>query len=368
MAVSNHPGGWLVGQLMLLMGLAASAMAQPAAPPGPGLQWQKLNTVAYPGKQDDIFFIDSRQGWYVNGGGHIYKTSDGGQHWELAFQQPGTFFRCIAFIDSLTGFVGNVGTDYFPNVKDTIPLYKTTDGGRSWQPVVYKGPYVKGLCAIDIVKEQYINHGQLDYKYHIYAVGRVGSPANMMVSHDGGNSFQSWSLQADCKMLFDIKMFNTREGVVCAASSENVAESNALILYTADGGNTWQKRYQSSRPFETTWKASFPSRQVGYVTIQSYNPDPQVKQQRVAKTTDGGRTWTEINLVEDAAARQFGIGFINEQHGFVGTMNSGYETRDGGRTWQRINLGRACNKIRIQTDANGQLYGYAIGVDVFKLQ
>lgn len=190
----------------------------------------------------------------------------------------------------------------------------------------------------------------------------------MMVSHDGGNSFESRSLQADCKMLFDITMFNTREGFVCAASSDNVAESNALILYTADGGKTWEKRYQSNRPFETTWKASFPSRQVGYVTIQSYNPDPQVKQQRVAKTTDGGRTWTEINLVEDAAARQFGIGFITEQHGFVGTMNSGYETRDGGHTWQRINLGRACNKIRIQTDTNGQLYGYAIGVDVFKLQ
>ena len=124
--------------------------------------------------------------------------------------------------------------------------------------------------------------------------------------------------------------------------------------------------YQSNRPFETTWKVSFPNEKVGFVTIQSYNPDPNVKQQRVAKTTDGGETWTEINLVEDAGAREFGIGFVDEKHGFVGTMNSGYETKDGGQSWSPIKLGMACNKIRIHKDANGKVFGYAIGVDVMK--
>lgn len=111
-------------------------------------------------------------------------------------------------MDSLVGFAGTVGTDYFPNVTDSIPLYGTKDGGKTWKPVEYKGPYVKGLCAIDIVKEQYINHGKIDYKIHIYAVGRVGSPANMLVSHDGGLTWASNSMNNDCKMLFDIKMFD----------------------------------------------------------------------------------------------------------------------------------------------------------------
>jgi hypothetical protein len=70
--------------------------------------------------------------------------------------------------------------------------------------------------------------------------------------------------------------------------------------------------------------------------------------------------------VEDAGAREFGIGFIDENHGFVGTMNSGYETKDGGLTWTPINLGMACNKIRIYRDPNGKIYGYAIGVEVMK--
>ena len=103
---------------------------------------------------------------------------------------------------------------------------------------------------------------------------------------------------------------------------------------------------------------------VGYATIQSY--DPANVQQRIAKTVDGGMTWTEINLCQDAVAREFGIGFIDADHGFVGTMNSGYETRDGGSTWIKVDLGRACNKIRFYRDKSDKVYGYAIGVDVMK--
>lgn len=329
--------------------------------------WKKQTTVAYPGKQDDICFINENTGWYCNGQGKIYKTNNGGENWTMVYEKPGTFFRCIGFIDSLRGFAGNVGTDYFPNVKDTIPLYMTTDGGSSWQPVNYTGPYVKGLCAIDIVKEQFINRGNIDYRYHIYGVGRVGTPANMMVSNDDGKTFTSWSMNNDCKMLFDIKMFNTKEGFVCAATDADITQSNALILYTKDGGKTWEKRYQSERPFETTWKVSFPTRKVGYVTIQSYNPDTTVKQQHVAKTTDGGKTWKELDLCVNAQAREFGIGFVNENVGFVGTMTSGFQTTDGGATWTKADIGRATNKIRVY-DSKEAFHLHAIGVSVFQLE
>ncbi len=115
--------------------------------------WKKLETEAYPGKQDDITFVDENTGWYVNGYGKIFNTTDGGQTWNKQVEQKGSFFRTIAFVDKNTGFAGTVGTDYFPNVTDTIPLYQTKDAGKTWSPVSYKGPYVKGLCALDIVKE-----------------------------------------------------------------------------------------------------------------------------------------------------------------------------------------------------------------------
>lgn len=356
-----YPRYFFLGSLALLVMFSNISFAQNS-------EWKKLSTEPYPGKQDDIAFVNEKTGWYVNGYGKIYHTKDGGENWEKQVEKKGSFFRAVGFINENRGFVGTVGTDYFPNVSDTIPLYETSDGGLTWKPVVYKGPYVKGICAIDIVSEQYINHGEIDYKHHIFAVGRVGSPANIMISHDGGETWSSKSLDSSAKMLFDIKMFNRNEGIACAASSANISESNALILKTGDGGKTWRKVYQSERPFETTWKASFPTKDVGYVTIQSYNPDPTVTQQRIAKTMDGGETWEELNLVEDPKAREFGIGFIDENTGFVGTVNSGFKTTDGGASWVKMDLGRACNKIRIYQNELGEKYGYAIGVDVFKLQ
>ncbi len=276
-------------------------------------KWQKLDTVAYRGKQDDIFFLNADLGWYVNGGGKIYKTMDGGQTWVEKLSQPGTFFRTVGFVNEKMGFAGNIGTDYFPGVTDTTPLYMTDDGGDTWRAVSsIDGPTVKGLCAIDVLHTQFINSGVLDSRTVIHAGGCVGGPAFLLRSMDGGKSWKSQDVSAHTKMILDIKFFNENRGFIMGASDTDTEKSNALIIATQDGGATWKKVYQSNRPFEITWKASFPTRDTGYVTIQNYNPDKTNTLRHVAKTTDGGATWSEIPLVNDHAVRQFGIGFADE--------------------------------------------------------
>jgi len=351
-----------IAYVVCVMFLCNVSLAQPT------YNWEKLNTETYKGKQDDIFFVNENIGWYINGFGKIYHTTDGGQIWKLQLEKKGTFFRCVAFIDSLHGFVGTVGTDYFPNVTDTIPLYKTIDGGENWEPVNYSGKHIKGLCALDIVKEEYINHGEIGYKYHIYGVGRVGSPSNFIVSHDNGNTFTSMDMSKYCSALYDIKMFNKKEGFACASSTDDIENSHAVILHTKDEGKTWQKVYESDRPFEISWKMFFPSAKVGYATIQSYNPDTTVVTQHYIKTTNGGKKWKEFELCKDYKSRSFGVGFIDENNGFIGTMNTGYQTSNGGKDWTKIDLGKACNKIRIVKSPDGSIYGYAIGVNVYKLR
>ena len=156
---------------------AIAPRAQPQRFRGP-FTWTKLQTEPYRGKQDDIFFVTPQLGFYVNGSGRIYKTNDGGTTWVKKLDRPGTYFRCIAFVDDRRGFAGNIGTDYFPGVTDTTPLYETRDGGETWTAVTtIVGSPVKGLCAIDIVKEPFINAGKLDHRIHIHAAGRVGGPS-----------------------------------------------------------------------------------------------------------------------------------------------------------------------------------------------
>jgi photosystem II stability/assembly factor-like uncharacterized protein len=328
--------------------------------------WQKLATKPYPGKQDDICFVNAETGFYANGQGKFYATTNGGTTWELRSDKPGTFWRCLGFADSLNGFAGNVGTDYFPNVSDTIPLYRTTDGGRSWSPANVIGNMPKGLCAIWLQNAPFVNHGKLDNKQIWHAAGRVGSPAYYLRSTDGGNTWISKNLGDQCQMIFDIVFTSEKVGFICAGSNADVTEAHAVVLKTIDGGNTWKKVYESKGIYEMTWKASFPTKNVGYVSIQNYNPDTSIKARYIIKTTDAGETWKEVPLDTDFSLNQYGIGFIDEQKGWVGTTKTIYETADGGKTWKKLNIGRAINKFRVYKGNKKKTVAYAIGVEVLK--
>jgi photosystem II stability/assembly factor-like uncharacterized protein len=352
-----------VERRQVLVGSAALALAvaAPAAEKG----WVKLPTEPFKGKQDDISFVSRDVGWYGNGAGKLYRTTNGGEAWAKIWEQPGTFVRALGFADESNGFLGNVGTEYYPGVTDTKPLYRTRDGGSTWAAVDAPGiEIVKGICGIDIVREKRIFQGEMRDALVIHAAGRVGGPATMLRSVDGGETWRVVDLRAQAGMILDVKFFDAQNGLVCAATASDVAQANALILRTADGGATWTKAYQSARPFENCWKMSFPSRNVGYATVQNYQDGST--QRHVVKTTDGGVTWTELALVNDAKVREFGVGFVSEERGWVGTTTSGFETRDGGQSWTPVAMGAAVNKVRILRDG-GRFRAFAIGVEVHRL-
>jgi len=332
------------------------------------VSWKKLETEAYRGKQDDIYFLNERLGWYVNGAGKIFKTTDAGATWAMQLHKPGTFFRCIAFVDEMRGFAGNIGPGYFPNVTDDAPLYETSDGGSTWTAVTnIDGPPVVGLCAMQILREKFVNSGNLDTRVRVIGVGRVGGPTAMIVSDDLGKTWQQVDIHDKAAMAFDAHFFNRNEGFIAAATNADPAQSSALILATSDGGKTWTNAWQSTRPFELSWKIAFPTRDVGYVTIQTYNPDPTVKERFVAKTTDGGKTWSEMPLVSDHKVREFGVGFLDAKTGWVGAVPNGFETNDGGATWKAVDMGDAVNKIQILETDSGHV-GYAIGISVHRME
>ena len=350
--------------------IPASVKAPPELPPvtlPADAAWTKLATAKYPGKQDDIFFFSKTHGWYVNGAGKLYRTDDGGTTWTELVTMKGTYFRSVGFVDDKHGFIGNVGTDYFPGVTDATPLYETFDGGATLTAVkLPASPIVKGLCAIDILHKKFIDAGHLEDRVIIHAAGRVGGPAYIIRSIDGGKTWSVIDMNAQAAMILDVKFFDEMNGLVFAASDADVEKSHALILRTSDGGVTWAKAYESTRPLEMIWKGSFATRDVGYATVMSYDEDPAHSQRYVAKTIDGGKTWNEIPLANDPQALEFGIGFVTPDIGWVGTGPTGYQTVDGGATCTKVKLGQAANKIRVVRDADG-FVAYSIGVDVYKL-
>lgn len=366
------PTGLLACVFSLLLASCASV-----APPGimknsalltaqANAQWFKLPTEAYKGKQDDIFFTDAQHGFYGNGAGKVFKTTDGGKNWTLVLDKPGTYIRALGFVNAQLGFAGNIGTEYFPGVTDTTALYRTLDGGATWSPVRgMSGPEVKGLCAIDILKVSFINAGILDYRTVVHAGGRVGGPAYLMRSLDAGSSWKSLDMSGQLAAITDVKFFDEMNGIVIGGDDASIERSHAVVVSTRDGGQTWQRVYTSARPFELAWKVSFPTRNVGYVTVQNYNPDKTITQRVLAKSIDGGKNWQELALADDFAVREFGVAFADEMTGWVGASTTGFATTDGGKNWQRVNMGRAVNKIRIVPEG-GHYVGYAIGVDVYK--
>ena len=318
--------------------------------------WTNVSSAPYnASKQDGVFFINKDTGWVVNGSGAINKTINGGASWIKQKNSPGTYFRTVAFVNNQIGFAGNVGTNYFPNVTDANPLYKTIDGGNSWIEVTSSitGTIPEGICAIQAVNANVI-----------YAAGRVGGPPVIIKSVDGGASWVGKNLSPQCEMILDIHFQSEDTGYVFAGTSADITEASARILRTTDGGQNWIPVYTSNRQFEITWKASFPSSQVGYATIQSYNSSST--QRYIVKTTDGGLTWNELPLVNNGT-REFGIGFINDSVGWVGGENSGYQTLNGGLTWTSANLGQYANKFSIVKNTDGSSTAYAIGLRLYKM-
>jgi photosystem II stability/assembly factor-like uncharacterized protein len=362
--------------LLCACGRHSSTAPKPPAPPvrvAVG-DWQVSPTESFPGKQDDLYFSSPTRGFYGNGAGKIFRTDDAGRSWQNVMEQPGTFVRAIGFLDDQRGFAGNLGPDAFPGVTDPQLLYRTDDGGQSWRPVALPDAEgARGVCAIDILAVDAVNAGHRWHKELVHVGGRVGGPAALFRSDDGGTTWSRLKLPPEVAMILDVHFVDVSTGFVFAGSDPDVSVSNGLIVRTVDAGRTWSVVYRSQRPFELMWKASFPSRTVGYASLQNYSAeagaDPSsgvtaVGDRFVVKTTDGGATWVELPMVTDPSVQELGIGFIDQRHGWVGAMPHGFETVDGGATWKTIDtLPVAANKFRIVTDGD-RAEVWTIGKDV----
>jgi len=319
------------------------------------LNWETLPAPLAPDsmiKHDDVFFVNEQKGWLVTRNGQIYNTDDSGISWDLQFEDD-IYWRCVGFADDQIGWAGNKLGD------DGRLLYHTSDGGENWNLINnIPEPIPPGLCGIFVYNSSIVN-----------ACGRIFGPGYFMRSEDGGANWFTLDLNDIAEMLIDLYFWDELNGIIVGGTSGGFDDSHAIILRTEDGGENWNVVYEGNREREWCWKISFPTADVGYVSVQK-GAWGEHEDEYFLKTTDGGDTWTEHIFYTSTESAEHGwyssqaIGFINEDVGWMGSYidRPTLFTSDGGESWTETSFGWHVNRIRFLSD---QL-GFAAGQTVYK--
>ncbi|MFZ1675971.1 MAG: T9SS type A sorting domain-containing protein, partial [Saprospiraceae bacterium] len=235
--------------------------------------------------------------------------------------QNSYYFRSVEFLDENTGFAGTL---------DSV-LLRTNDGGMTWEHVEGLIPnLVQGVCGLSHIGD------------NVYGVGIWSYPAYFIKSTDRGDSWTYTDLSGYANGLVDCYFLDENIGFV-SGINENLG---GVILKTIDGGVTWQMVYNTNDGYEYIWKLDFVNSNVAYGSVESF-----ANATTIVKTTDGGDTWQEL-VVSSIPLDIQGIGFANEEKGWVGPRSSDmWETNDGGITWVPIGNFSNVNRIfRLQED------------------
>ena len=116
------------------------------------------------------------------------------------------------------------------------------------------------------------------------------------------------------------------------------AITQGFIVKATDGGNTWTSiNLPVSTPLK---KIQFTDSQTGYIIGGDNNYGI------LLKTTNGGQNWTVNNL--NSLECPYGMYFLNNNTGFITGKNLFIKTTDGGQTWRSLKS----NAFRMFQDIN----------------
>ncbi|WJI79406.1 MULTISPECIES: YCF48-related protein [unclassified Mesorhizobium] len=310
-------------------------------------------------RYDDIWFISPSIGWAVNSAGQIVHTEDGGQTpWTIQHTvDPDTWLRCMSFSSPTDGWIGSITRRQ--------RLWKTTDG-KTWNDMTPKlPPQPSAICGISSPSKNVVFASGTQYPSREAAV---------MHTADGGETWNSVSMAAHANLLIDTHFTDDTHGwVVGGIGGTTYDRLKPVVLFTANGGKTWEDKLQDSGinfpRGEWGWKIQFLDDRVGFVSLENDTAAA------ILKTTDGGQTWKRIEITDPQRNVNLeGIGFLDEMTGWVGGWGSGFPsnplgttsgTADGGATWSDANdVGRFINRFRFT--GSEPIVAYASGGTIYQ--
>jgi photosystem II stability/assembly factor-like uncharacterized protein len=289
---------------LALLTFAAGARAQSPIDPTvlSTLKWRSIGPVNTSGRIDD-FAVGRVRGqpdqiYVATATGGVFKSTNGGTSWDPIFDKAGAMMSIGAVdVAPSNANVVWVGTGEANNRQSSYwgdGVYKSTDAGKSWQSM--------GLRDTRSVARIVIDPGNYDIVY-IAAPGHLWGPnpeRGVFKTTDGGRTWK--------KVLFVDE--NT------GATDLIIDPMNPLILYAA----TYQ-RQRSAWGFDGGGPGS-----------------------AIYKTIDGGATWTKLtNGLPTGDKGRIGIAlFPTDSRVVYATVEAApasagvYRTLDGGANWEKL--------------------------------
>ncbi len=265
---------------------------------GPWRGGRSTAVVGHPVKKDTYYFGAT--------GGGVWKSDDAGQNWENI--SDGFFGGSIGSIvlapsRPLTIYVGGGENSLRGNVSSGWGVWKSDDGGRTWQE--------KGLKDSRHIMRMVVHPENPDVVYAA-ALGHLYGPnaqRGVFKSIDGGDTWKKVLYLNDSVGACDLVMDPVDPDILLATfwnvkrtpySLESGGPGSGMWKST-DGGETWK---------EITGNKGLPEGNIGIigVSISPANPDRyyaivEAEQGGVFTSEDAGVNWTRVNAESDLRQR-----------------------------------------------------------------
>jgi photosystem II stability/assembly factor-like uncharacterized protein len=268
--------------------------------------WERLTPIT---AEDllDVWFVDAQRGWAVGNRGNIFRTTDGGDRWELQVSGTDEDLVEIQFVDAQHGFiVGREGG-----------VLETTDGGATWDFGFFTTEFT-GLSFIS-GRDGWISTNGPDV-FRISDSGEGGIQANPQTVHPQG----SWS---------DVGFWDLQTGwVLGAIPSPDGSDRHAAIFGTDDGGATWTQQWTSGVHHYYLNDIDVVAADPNVAWVVGQGSLSGVSEKKLV-SRDGGATWEEKPATENNDGLM-AVDFVDRQHGWaVGVHGSIIATSDSGQEW-----------------------------------
>jgi photosystem II stability/assembly factor-like uncharacterized protein len=298
-----------------------------------------------PGKPN-VFYIGA-----VNGG--VWKSDDYGRTWNPIFDNQET-----QSIGAIAVAASNPEIIYVacgeglerPDLSVGNGIYKSRDGGKTWTHLGLEDAQQIPALAVNPRNPDEVFAAVLGHPY-----GR-NPERGIFRSRDGGRSWQKVLYKDENTGGSDVEIDPENPAVVYAAlwqsrlgpweDNNSFAGAGGGLFKSTDGGNTWRKLSRGLpddlAQVNVAVAASRPSRL--YVTVSSTTPpgNRTDKGGGFFRSDDGGESWTRITTDSRAAMRIGGgdlaVPKVDPRNPDV-VYSAGIVTvlsRDGGRTWESI--------------------------------